>query len=178
MGNFVLPPKCDTEPFICPACCLCASSSFFLPFPALYMSAIRQIVTGLICIVSLTIPTGAPCSCLLKDSGATAPSYSPIPWIKLTLGQHQHIMNYGHLPPQTHCSFCSSVRNIERTAGPGVLTAYSLIFSAVCVSGKWTKRTALQCECVDPPEGRDYLSYSLTLFQNYNIITNLSLQVI
>lgn len=96
--------------------------------PALYLSAIRQIVASLICIVSSAIPTGAPRSCSLKDSGATAPSHSPIPWIKLTLGQHQHIMNYGHLPPQTHCSLCSNVGNIE---GPGrlqLLTAYSLSY--------------------------------------------------
>lgn len=131
--------QCDTQLFICPACCLCASSSLFPPFLALYVSAIRQIVIGLICIMSLTIPTGAPCSCLLKDSGATAPSYSPMPWIKLTLGQHQHIMNYGHLPLQTHCSFCSGERNIERAAGLGMLTAYSLIFLVVYVCGKWTK---------------------------------------
>lgn len=45
----------------------------FLPPSALYLSAIRQIVAGLICIMSATIPIGAPHSCLLKDSGATAP---------------------------------------------------------------------------------------------------------
>lgn len=108
------------------------SSSLFISLPpslppALYLSAIRQIVASLICIVSTAIPTGAPRSCSLKDSGATAPSHSPIPWIKLTLGQHQHIMNYGHLPPQTHCSLCSNVGNIE---GPGLnlLTAYSLSY--------------------------------------------------
>ena len=119
------------------------SSSLFISLPprlsTLYLSAIRQIVAGLICIVSPTIPIGAPHSCLLKDSGATAPSLSPIPWIKLTLGQHQHIMNYGHLPLQTHCSLCSNVKNIEGTGELSLLTAYSLSY-LLCVGAceKWT----------------------------------------
>lgn len=92
---------------------------------ALYLSAIRQIVASLICIMSTAVPTGAPRSCSLKDSGATAPSHSPVPWIKLTLGQHQHIMNYGHLPLQTHCSLCSNVGNIEGPGRLNLLTAYS-----------------------------------------------------
>lgn len=128
---------------------LCLSSvppTVFLPlhpFPpplfALHLSAIRQIVAGLICIVSPTIPIGAPHSCLLKDSGATAPSHSPMPWIKLTLGQHQHIMNYGHLPPQTHCSLCSNVKNMEGTGELSLLTAYSLSYlNALCACEKWT----------------------------------------
>lgn len=112
------------QPLICPAHC---------PPPALYLSAIRQIVAGLICIMSANVPIGAPHSCLLKDSGATAPSHSPIPWIKLTLGQHQHIMNYGHLPLQTHCSLCSSVKNIEGTGELSPLTAYSLSYLLCCV---------------------------------------------
>lgn len=109
-------------------------SAVFLPLhlsslpPALYLSAIRQIVASLICIVSPAIPTGAPRSCSLKDSRATAPSHWPIPWINLTLGQHQHIMNYGHLPPQTHCSLCSNVENIEGPGPLGLLTAYSLSY--------------------------------------------------
>lgn len=111
------------------------SLGLFIPLfslPALYMSAIRQIVAGLICIMSLTIPTGAPRSCLLKDSGATVPSSSPIPWIKLTLGQHQHIMNYGHLPLQTHCSVCGGVTEYrERTGELCMLTAYSLYLIAL-----------------------------------------------
>ncbi|MEQ2304191.1 hypothetical protein AMECASPLE_024441 [Ameca splendens] len=111
-STFVPFSKVILNTFIFPADCLSAFSFLFSSLPALYMSAIRQIVAGLICIMSLTIPTGAPCSCLLKDSGATASSSSPISWIKLTLGQHQHIMNYGHLPSQTHCSFCGGVRNI------------------------------------------------------------------
>lgn len=104
------------------------------------MSAIRQIVAGLICIMCPTVPIGAPHSCLFKDSGATAPSHSPIPWIKLTLGQHQHIMNYGHLPPQTYCSLCSNVKNIEGTGELGPLTAYSLsyLLCGVCACEKWT----------------------------------------
>lgn len=94
-------------------------------FPTLYLSAIRQIGASLICIVSAAVPTGAPRSCLLKDSGATSSSHSPIPWIKVTLGQHQHIMNYGHLPLQTHCSLCSNVGNIEGPGRLNLLTAYS-----------------------------------------------------
>lgn len=122
--------------------CLLSSSLFISlspPLSTLYLSAIRQIVAGLICIVSPTIPIGAPHSCLLKDSGATAPSLSPIPWIKLTLGQHQHIMNYGHLPLQTHCSLCSNVKNIEGTGELSLLTAYSLSY-LLCVGAceKWT----------------------------------------
>lgn len=120
-----------TQPLICPAHC---------PPHALYLSAIRQIVAGLICIMSANVPIGAPHSCLLKDSGATAPSHSPIPWIKLTLGQHQHIMNYGHLPLQTHCSLCSSVKNIEGPGELSPLTAYSLSYLLWCVRAckKWT----------------------------------------
>lgn len=131
------------------------------PFFALYLSAIRQIVAGLICIMSPTIPIGAPHSCLLKDSGATAPSHSPIPWIKLTLGQHQHIMNYGHLPLQTHCSLCSNVKNIEGTGELGLLTAYSLsyLLCGVCL-WRGDGRTALGCKGVDHPVGMNYLSLS------------------
>lgn len=111
---------------ICPSGCRPPSSSLCPPLPsALYLSAIRQIVASLICIVSTAVPTGAPRSCSLKDSGATAPSHSPVPWIKLTLGQHQHIMNYGHLPLQTHCSLCSNVGNIEGPGRLNLLTAYS-----------------------------------------------------
>lgn len=115
------------------------SSSLFISPSFFPHSAIRQIVAGLICIMSATIPTGAPHSCLLKDSGATAPSHSPTPWIKLTLGQHQHIMNYGHLPLQTHCSLCSNVENIEGTGGHSPLTAYSLSYLLCCKKKKkWT----------------------------------------
>lgn len=106
---------------ICPSCCPPTP-------PTLFLCAIRQIVASLICIVSRAVPTGAPRSCSLKDSGATAPSQSPIPWIKLTLGQHQHIMNYGHLPLQTHCSLCSNVGNIEGPGRLNLLTAYSLSY--------------------------------------------------
>lgn len=109
--------------------------------PALYLSAIRQIVASLICIVSPAIPTGAPRSCSLKDSGATAPSHWPIPWINLTLGQHQHIMNYGHLPPQTHCSLCSNVGNIEGPGPLGLLTAYSLSYLLGGVRVRLRERT-------------------------------------
>lgn len=110
------------------------SSSLFIPLPpslpsTLYLSAIRQIGASLICIVSSAVPTGAPRSCSLKDSGATAPSRSPIPWIKVTLGQHQHIMNYGHLPLQTHCSLCSNVGNIERDLADS--TCWQLILSLI-----------------------------------------------
>lgn len=131
--------KRDTQHFICPTHRLPPSSPPPPSLSALYLSAIRQIVAGLICIMSPTVPTGAPHSCLLKDSGATAPSHSPIPWIKLTLGQHQHIMNYGHLPLQTHCSLCSNVKNIE---GTGELARWqlirSLISSVVRACEKWT----------------------------------------
>lgn len=122
----------------CPTVSLPLHLSFPLSLPC--MSAIRQIFAGLICIMSPTVPIGAPHSCLLKDSGATAPSHSPIPWIKLTLGQHQHIMNYGHLPLQTHCSLCSNVKNIEGTGELGLLTAYSLsyLLCGVCACEKWT----------------------------------------
>lgn len=109
--------------------------------PALYLSAIRQIVAGLICIVSMAVPTGAPRSCSLKDSGASVPSHWPIPWIKLTLGQHQHIMNYGHLPLQTHCSLCSNVGNIERPGRLNLLTAYSLsylLWGALASESGWS----------------------------------------
>lgn len=162
--------KCDTQPFICPACCLPPSSSLLPSLSALYLSAIRQIVAGLICIMSPTVPIGVPHSCLLKDSGATAPSHSPIPWIKLTLGQHQHIMNYGHLPPQTHCSLCSNVKNIEGTGELGLLTAYSLsyLLCGVCL-WKVDGRTALKCEGVDHPVGMSCLSCILTFSQNSNV---------
>lgn len=155
--------KCNTQPFICPAYVLPPSSSLCLPLSALYLSAIRQIVAGLICITSSTVPIGAPHSCLLKDSGATAPSHSPIPWIKLTLGQHQHIMNYGHLPPQTHCSLWSNVRNIEGTGKLGPLTAYSLsyLLCGVCL-WKVDGRTTLRCKGVDHAIGLCYLSCILT----------------
>lgn len=143
----------------------------FPPLSALYLSTIRQIVAGLICIMSPTVPIGAPHSCLLKDSGATAPSHSPIPWIKLTLGQHQHIMNYGHLPQQTHCSLCSNVRNIEGTGELGLLTAYSLSYR-LCGACLWKVdgRVALRCEGVDHPVGMGYLSCILTFTctQNWN----------
>lgn len=165
--------KRDTQPFICPAHCLSPSSSLFPPpLSALYLSAIRQIVAGLICIMSPTVPTGAPHSCLLKDSGATAPSHSPIPWIKLTLGQHQHIMNYGHLPLQTHCSLCSNVKNIEGTGELGPLTAYSLSY-LLCGACLWKVdgRTALRCEGVDHPLGMGYFSCTLTFTQNSNVST-------
>lgn len=160
--------KCDTQPFICPAYCLSLHLSFPLSLPC--MSAIRQIVAGLICIMSPTIPIGAPHSCLLKDSGATAPSHSPIPWIKLTLGQHQHIMNYGHLPPQTHCSLCSNVKNIEGTGELGLLTAYSLSY-LLCGVRLWKVdgRTALGCRGVDHPIGLCYLSCILTFTQHSNV---------
>lgn len=120
-----------------PSPVLASAFSFTSLFAALCaLSAIRQIVAGLICIMSPAIPIGTPHSCLLKDSGATAPSHSPIPWIKLTLGQHQHIMNYGHLPPQTHCSFCSNVKNREGIGELGLLTAYSLLSSLCCAPVK------------------------------------------
>lgn len=120
----------NTRAVICPSCCPPPSSSLFPPYllPILYPSAIRQIVASLICIVSTAIPTGAPRSCSLKDSGASAPSHSPISWIKLTLGQHQHIMNYGHLPLQTHCSLCSNVGNVEGPGRLNLLIAYSLSY--------------------------------------------------
>lgn len=111
--------------------CLFPPSSVLAAAPpphTLFLCAIRQIVASLICIVSRAVPTGAPRSCSLKDSGATDPSQSPIPWIKLTLGQHQHIMNYGHLPLQTHCSLCSNVGNIEGPGRLNLLTAYSLSY--------------------------------------------------
>lgn len=127
LSAFVPFSERDTQPFICPAYCPPPSPSP-LSLSTLYLSAIRQIVASLICIMSPSVPTGAPHSCLLKDSGATAPSHSPMPWIKLTLGQHQHIMNYGHLPLQTHCSLCSNVKNIEGTGKLGPLTAYSLSY--------------------------------------------------
>lgn len=162
--------KSDTQPFICPADCLPPSPSLFPPLSALYLSAIRQIVAGLICIMSATVPIGAPHSCLLKDSGATVPSHSPIPWIKLTLGQHQHIMNYGHLPLQTHCSLCSNVKNIEGTGELRLLTAYSLsyLLCGVCL-WKVDGRTALRCEGVDHPVGMGCLSCILTFTQNSNV---------
>lgn len=109
--------------------------------------------------MSPTVPIGAPHSCLLKDSGATAPTHSPIPWIKLTLGQHQHIMNYGHLPPQTHCSLWSNVRNIEGFGKLGLLTAYSLSYLLCCVCF-WEVGggTTLGCRGVERPIGLRYLS--------------------
>lgn len=134
------------------------------------MSAIRQIFAGLICIMSPTVPIGAPHSCLLKDSGATAPSHSPIPWIKLTLGQHQHIMNYGHLPPQTHCSLCSNVKNIEGTGELGLLTAYSLsyLLCGVCL-WKVDVGAALRCWGVDHATGLCCPFCILTFTQNSNV---------
>lgn len=150
------------------------SSSLSIPLPlslCLYLSAIRQIVAGLICIMSPTVPIGAPHSCLLKDSGATAPSHSAIPWIKLTLGQHQHIMNYGHLPLQTHCSLCSNVKNIEGTGELRLLTAYSLSY-LLCGVRLWKVDggTALRCEAVHHPIGMAYFSCVLTFTQNSNVL--------
>lgn len=146
--------------------CLLSSSLFISPsfFPHI---AIRQTVAGLICIMSATIPTGAPHSCLLKDSGATAPSHSPTPWIKLTLGQHQHIMNYGHLPLQTHCSLCSNVENIEGTGGHSPLTAYSLSYLLCCKKKKKKVDggTAFRCKGVDHSIGSGYLCSVLTFCQ-------------
>lgn len=142
-----------TKPFICPAYCLCPFSSIST-LSVLYLSAIRQIVAGLICIMSVAFPTGTPRGCLLKDSGATALSRSPIPWIKLTLGQHQHIMNYGHLPLQTHCFLCSSVRNIESTSELGLLTAYSLPYLLCSAPVRSGCRAAMRCEAVNHPVGK------------------------
>lgn len=117
--------------------------------------------------MSLGVPIGAPHSCLLKDSGATALSCSPIPWIKLTLGQHQHIMNYGHLPLQTHCSLCSNVKNIEGTGALGLLTAYSLSY-LLCSVWKVDGGTALRCKGVDHPTGTFHVSWPLPKIQCYN----------
>lgn len=58
-----------------------------------------------------------------------------MPWIKLTLGQHQHIMNYGHLPPQTHCSLCSNVRNMK---GTGPTPPADSSFSLSLLSPPWS----------------------------------------